>query len=158
MTRPCECAFIPPGWCPRHKMMKGRNQKRLCETREDYRAYWDQLAEGKLPGQQQSQPRKSRSIPKEGPGTELKKLLLRFGIRETEDCGCGDLANAMNLNGSQWCLNHADEIAEWMIDQASERKVLGKLTRLSRRGAKHAAKRLIRIAVWLYERKQKRRK
>lgn len=42
MTHPCLCTG--PGFCSRHRMQKGPNNFRLCQTREEYRELWDRSA------------------------------------------------------------------------------------------------------------------
>lgn len=40
MTKPCECPVA--GFCQRHNREKSRRAHELCQTRDDYRALWDQ--------------------------------------------------------------------------------------------------------------------
>lgn len=39
MSEDCSCEG--PGYCPRHKMTKGHNNFKLCQTRPEYRELWD---------------------------------------------------------------------------------------------------------------------
>lgn len=39
-----ECNNCKPGYCERHKMVKNAHLIMLCQTREDYRKYWDKKA------------------------------------------------------------------------------------------------------------------
>lgn len=47
MSDPCSCEG--PGYCPRHKMMKGPNNFRLCQNRPEYRDMWDKLVKQETP-------------------------------------------------------------------------------------------------------------
>lgn len=38
-TPPCSCELA--GFCERHRRNKSKHQHKLCQKREDYRAYWD---------------------------------------------------------------------------------------------------------------------
>jgi len=72
-----------------------------------------------------------------GPGTELKKLLSRFGIGP-KGCGCNARAAEMNRLGPAWCRENIETIADWLAEQAKKRKL--PFTRLG-------AKLLIRWAI-----------
>lgn len=53
--------------------------------------------------------------PKEGPGTELKKLLAEFGLTDMRGCGCNAKAAAMNRWGVAGCRERFDEIRQWLV-------------------------------------------
>jgi len=72
-----------------------------------------------------------------GPGTELKKLLSRFGIGP-KGCGCNARAAEMDQQGAAWCRKNIETIADWLAEQAKKRKL--PFTRLG-------AKLLIRWAI-----------
>jgi hypothetical protein len=52
--------------------------------------------------------------PVTGPGTELKKLLVRFGVQPTKGCECNSRMRQMNRWGVAGCLEHRSEIVGWM--------------------------------------------
>ena len=58
-----------------------------------------------------------------GPGTELKKLLRKFGIVPTPRCKCDQRAMIMDAEGPDWCRENLDTICDWMREEAEERKL-----------------------------------
>lgn len=54
--------------------------------------------------------------PKEGPGTELKKLLAELGITGVQGCGCERKAGAMNRWGVAGCRERFAEIRQWLVN------------------------------------------
>lgn len=56
-----------------------------------------------------------------GPGTELKKILSKFGINSTPDCSCNKKAKLMNEKGIKWCENNIDTIVGWLREEATKR-------------------------------------
>lgn len=54
--------------------------------------------------------------PKEGPGTELKKLLAELGITGVQGCGCERKAAAMNRWGVVGCKERFAEIRQWLVE------------------------------------------
>lgn len=63
-------------------------------------------------------------LPRRGPGTELKKILEKFGIRAKKDCGCSGYADVMDLKGPAWCLANLGEVTERLKNQAKKNKSL----------------------------------
>lgn len=72
----------------------------------------------------------SDSIPTEnvlyinGPGTELKKLLSKIGIKSSPDCSCNYRAQQMNNMEQQqpgWCIKNMDTIIEWLREESEKR-------------------------------------
>lgn len=59
----------------------------------------------------------------DGPGTELKKLLARFGITDQTGCQCRRMAAKMNRLGPQWCRDNLAEIVAVMEAEAKRRKL-----------------------------------
>lgn len=59
--------------------------------------------------------------PKDGPGTELKKLLVSMLIGETAGCGCAAFAAEMDEWGPDECERRADEIVARMLAEAGRR-------------------------------------
>lgn len=70
-------------------------------------------------------PRKNGAVqppPEEpGPGTELKKLLSRIGIRAKPNCSCNRRAKVMNEKGVEWCRQNEDVIVGWLREEARKR-------------------------------------
>lgn len=79
-----------------------------------------------------------------GPGTELKKLLAKFGVKPEAGCNCMAYVAKMNLKGVAWTRDNIDLIAEHMESEARQRG--WKLPMM--RGA---AKMLIRVALRMAE-------
>jgi len=59
-----------------------------------------------------------------GPGTELKRLLGRLGIRANEACLCDQRAMLMDEEGASWCRENIDVIVGWLREEAERRKLL----------------------------------
>mgnify|MGYP003135026977 CR=1 FL=1 len=57
-----------------------------------------------------------------GPGTELKALLAKFGIKSSANCSCNAMARKMNKWGAE-SLDHMDEIIDVMEKHAKSRKI-----------------------------------
>lgn len=55
------------------------------------------------------------------PGTELKKILASWGIKDDKECGCQDHANTMDQLGVYWCKNNIETIVDWMMDSAKNK-------------------------------------
>ena len=60
------------------------------------------------------------SIPK-GAGTELKRLLKRFGIVPKGDCNCSQHADEMDARGVDWCLANLEQIVTWLEEESHVR-------------------------------------
>jgi glycosyltransferase involved in cell wall biosynthesis len=56
-----------------------------------------------------------------GPGTELKKLLGKVGIKATANCSCNARAVTMDWHGIEWCENNKDLISSWLKEEANKR-------------------------------------
>lgn len=79
-----------------------------------------------------------------GVGTELKRILRRFGITPTPNCPCDERALVMNLEGPQWCRANISIITGWLQEEANNRKLPF---------SKIAARILIRVAIHKAEKK-----
>jgi len=66
-------------------------------------------------------PAPRRSI--EGPGTELKKLIQKIGLRDRPGCACNSRAMLMNTWGPDVCENNLEQIVGWLRDEAKRRKL-----------------------------------
>ena len=62
----------------------------------------------------------STTAVRNGPGTELKALLAKFGIHASPTCGCNAMAQKMNEWGEE-SLDHIDEIVDVMQETAAKR-------------------------------------
>lgn len=74
-------------------------------------------------------------------GTELTRLLKRFGFENKPGCKCRDRARIMDVRGVHWCEKHVEEIVDWLEEEAIRRKLpfvrrLGKW--IARRAIKNA--------------------
>ena len=64
-----------------------------------------------------------------GPGTELKKLLSKMGIKTkdgSEGCKCSDRAKHMDYMEQMepgWCEKNIEEILGWLQEEAQKRKL-----------------------------------
>lgn len=56
-----------------------------------------------------------------GPGTELKALLAKIGIKATPNCSCNARAREMDANGIDWCEANLDTIVGWLREEATNR-------------------------------------
>lgn len=59
-----------------------------------------------------------------GPGTELKKLLKKFGIEATPTCSCNSKAALMDKKEASdpgWCEKNLNTIVGWLKEEANKR-------------------------------------
>lgn len=56
-----------------------------------------------------------------GPGSELKRLLARVGIKATVNCSCNAKARLMDERGVAWCEANLEEITGWLREEATKR-------------------------------------
>lgn len=73
-----------------------------------------------------------------GPGSELARLLKRFGIEETETCNCRSRAAKMDREGCDWCEQHLDTIVGWLREEAQKQEL---------RFNGFAARQLVKLAI-----------
>jgi hypothetical protein len=69
---------------------------------------------------------RSKRVLGRGPGTELKKLLGRIGIRSTPSCSCNARAATIDLNELRepgWCEANIGTIVGWLREEATKRKL-----------------------------------
>lgn len=62
--------------------------------------------------------------PLPGPGTRLKNLLAKFGIRVTPECPCNEIAAIMDQMGNEWCLRHQHLLVTKIQEEARKRWLL----------------------------------
>lgn len=58
-----------------------------------------------------------------GPGTQLKRLLSKVGIKATPNCSCNARARKMDEMGIEWCEQNTDEIVGWLREEAQRRNL-----------------------------------
>lgn len=58
-----------------------------------------------------------------GPGTQLKRLLSKVGIKATPNCSCNARARKMDEMGIEWCEQNIDEIVGWLKEEAKRRNL-----------------------------------
>ena len=91
--------------------------------------YVIKLSQGAKSGKARRDRRTRRARPKkedvidEGPGTELKKILARFGIRHGVGCKCERRVKIMDQRGPKWCRENIDEIVGWLKEEADKRNL-----------------------------------
>jgi len=56
-----------------------------------------------------------------GPGTELKRLLSRIGIKAEPGCKCNARAAEMDRRGCDWCEANVQTIVGWLREEATKR-------------------------------------
>jgi hypothetical protein len=88
--------------------------------------------------------------PSSGPGTELKKLLGRIGIKASPTCGCTARARQMDALGCDWVAANESTVVGWLREEAAKRKLpfvdaVGRL--LVRRAISNARKEAERAQV-----------
>ena len=54
-------------------------------------------------------------------GTELKKILARFGFVASTTCSCNKRAKIMDERGVVWCQQNIPTIVEWLQEEAAKR-------------------------------------
>lgn len=87
-------------------------------------------------------------IERQGPGTELKKLLAWFAV-ESDSCQCESHATQMDAWGPDGCRERMDTIVGWLLEEAERRGwPSGVASRL-------AARTIVERAIRRFERKQK---
>lgn len=58
-----------------------------------------------------------------GAGTELKKLIAKFGFKPKAGCKCAQHIREMNQNGIDWCSQNIDTIVGWLREEAVRAKL-----------------------------------
>lgn len=53
-----------------------------------------------------------------GPGTELRKIITRFGFKPKPGCKCNQHIQEMNVKGCDWCEENIDTISGWLREEA----------------------------------------
>ena len=63
------------------------------------------------------------SLVTSGPGSHLKRLLSRVGLRASPNCKCNQRAKYMDQMGVEWCRQNIETICGWLQEEASTRKL-----------------------------------
>lgn len=58
-----------------------------------------------------------------GPGSQLKKMLAKIGIRATPTCSCNARAKYMDFMGVVWCEKNVDTIVGWLKEESDKRRL-----------------------------------
>ena len=117
----CECKLA--GWCERHSTNKTDRMVELCRQGGKY---WDGWESGRFQAIESEPVKPSKR--KDGPGTQLKKLLSERGYSvKSSGCGCNDKASKMNSWGVDRCREKIDEIVGWLEESARKAGWLEKL-------------------------------
>ncbi len=121
----CDCNILDGGHCERHGIRKTAHWVELCRRRGEYWRAWE---EGRGPSQAQTTSRKnghptSGRVVAAGPGTELKRILLGFGIKPGCGCDCARMARQMNSWGPDGCERRLDTIVDHLEKEAKRRRL-----------------------------------
>ena len=111
----CQCER--PGYCP--LMKRNMSQVRWQECK--HKPHYFEMFLGEA-----DKPRTKHQIVSQninGVGTELKRLLKKFGIAPKGNCKCNSRMVAMNKRGISWCENNIDKITDWLQEEAKKRKM-----------------------------------
>jgi len=68
--------------------------------------------------------RKRSEAPTFGPGTELKKLLAKVGIKSSPTCSCNARAKTMDEKGCDWCSENLATIVGWLKEEHTRQKIV----------------------------------
>lgn len=113
----CPCNILNGGFCERHQIRKSRHWVDLCHNNPRWWTAWEA---GTGPGQKQNpKPR----VFKDGPGTQLHKMLERCGIQVTKTCQCKSRIRTMNKCGPDTCRENVTCIVDWLEEEARKREL-----------------------------------
>lgn len=65
----------------------------------------------------------TQKMPVNGPGTKLGSIFKALGFNESEGCGCGELAQQMNVWGVDGCRENEDVILLFLEAKAREKHI-----------------------------------
>ena len=63
-------------------------------------------------------PEQPPAPPERGPGTELRKVLAKLGIKPGPGCKCAAHIHEMDTRGADWCEANVDLIVSWLREEA----------------------------------------
>jgi len=106
MSDPCSCPLA--GWCDRHDVRKNNTWHQLCQSKDNYRAAWD---EGRGPGQPKkpltpAQLERQQRIKEASQRTQRLIGWLAF-FRHSDEIGVGDTAHRLNKRSCKSLDAHA---------------------------------------------------
>jgi hypothetical protein len=87
---------------------------------ENHPSYPSKKKDGFIP---QTKQRNIESNNVNKPGTELKKLLKKIGIKASPNCSCNKRAALMDQWGPDECEKRIDEIVGWLREEANKRNL-----------------------------------
>ncbi len=58
-----------------------------------------------------------------GPGSELKHLIAKFGLKPASNCKCAQHIREMDQKGVEWCEANITTITEWLREEAQRAKL-----------------------------------
>jgi hypothetical protein len=61
--------------------------------------------------------------PAGGPGSELKKLLSRIGIRSSPSCKCNARARELDARGVAWAEANTETVCGWLREESERRRL-----------------------------------
>lgn len=64
-----------------------------------------------------------KQLEQKRPGTELKKLLSKLGLKPAANCKCNQHIHEMNYKGIKWCEQNIDTIVDWLHEEADRAKL-----------------------------------
>ena len=80
-----------------------------------------------------------------GVGTELKKLLPSWIVKDHKSCGCENAVQKLDRYGVEWCEENASHIAQYLVDQSEHLIPAFRLVPLAGRSCE--AKRIVKKAI-----------
>lgn len=119
------CKFWKEGKCLYGKDIKGVSNKICSLNCSEYKREEREIGviHGKVKVGKEIEAKTELEMPQIGPGGLLHKLILSFGFRPVMGCGCSAFAKKMNEWGYFGCLQHKEEIVEWLVLQAKKAEV-----------------------------------
>ena len=136
----CECTVPEFGriHCSRHGCSKDTTQVELCRAGGKYWLAWEEcrLADQECYDGDRLQPlnrhvrgtarvryERTGARRQGGPGTELRGLLSRIGLRPAPGCACAKRAREMNRLGCSWCDENMETIVDWLEEEANRARL-----------------------------------
>lgn len=131
-------------WCVYKRIGDGGKQQhhyRCSECGHERESdYPPEMLHRPCPEQNEAVPiRQPRLITSAGPGTELQRLLKRFGFAAQAGCKCPEHIATMNDWGPDKCKQNIDQILGWLKEEADRRELPF---------VRAAARLLVRLAIW----------
>ena len=84
-------------------------------------------------------------VKSKGVGSELQKLLPKWLVKSSKDCGCENAAEKLDRFGIQWCKENIDHIVQYLLDQPD--RLIPALRPIPMAAKKAAAKKIVQQAI-----------